>query len=391
MRNIFSKGREIAVDALFNLLPINFSWLDTRGYILDCNQNLLDCLKISDINDILGKHTLDFVSKSIWENTKNVIETENDSIVEEMYEDNKGNKTYYLSIKSPVKSKEGTLLGIVIISIDITDKKMMEFELEESKKAVQLADKAKTEFLSNMRHDLRTPFSGIIGTAEILEGKEKDPIKKQHLRDIIDSSESVLSHLNEILDHVKTTNGELPIIQKAFEIHCMLEDVYQMMLPTAKQKNLDFKFLVDKTLPNYVIGDITRTQRILMNIISNAIKFTDKGHIQISVNWVEKSDQKCVVQFVIEDTGIGIPEDKKDVIFEKFYRITPSYNGTYAGSGLGLNIVKQFLEEIEGQYDVKSDINKGTTFKIFVPYKIPLMENVINSYAGRAIGKKLAS
>ncbi|HEY4832159.1 MAG TPA: ATP-binding protein, partial [Waddliaceae bacterium] len=380
MMSVFSQAKEIAFDALFNLLPINFSWVDTRGYILGCNQRLLDCVEISHMNDILGKHMKDFVSDIVWENTKKVIETGKDLIFEELHEERNGAKKYYLSIKSPVKSSESEILGIAIISIDITDRKMMEFELEESKKAVELADKAKTEFLSNMRHDLRTPFSGIIGTAEILESKEKDINKKQQLRDIIESSESLLNHLNEILDYVKTENGELPVIQKAFDIQGMLEDVYQMMLPSAKQKSLDFKFLVDKNIPNYIIGDITRTQRILMNIIANAIKFTDKGYINVSVDWRKKSDQKCVVQFIIEDSGIGIPEDKQEAIFEKFYRLTPSYNGTHTGNGLGLNIVKQFLEEIEGQYDIKSEIGKGTTFKIFIPYKIPLMEKVVNSY-----------
>src|ERR1700733_2249984 len=195
MMSVFSQAKEIAFDALFNLLPINFSWVDTRGYILGCNQRLLDCVEISHMNDILGKHMKDFVSDIVWENTKKVIETGKDLIFEELHEERNGAKKYYLSIKSPVKSSESEILGIAIISIDITDRKMMEFELEESKKAVELADKAKTEFLSNMRHDLRTPFSGIIGTAEILESKEKDINKKQQLRDIIESSESLLNHL----------------------------------------------------------------------------------------------------------------------------------------------------------------------------------------------------
>lgn len=391
MMSVFSQAKEIAVDALFNLLPINFSWVDTEGYILGCNQRLLNCLEFSHMEDILGKHMKDFVSPDVWENTKKVIEAKRDLIFEEIHENNNGDKKYYLSIKSPVKSKEGKILGIVAMSIDITDRKLMEFELEESKKAVQLADKAKTEFLNNMRHDLRTPFCGIIGSAEILEGKEKDATKKQLIRDIIESSESVLNHLNNILDYVKTESGELPSIKKEFDIHAMLEEVYQMMLPSAKNKNLDFRFLVDKNIPGHLIGDISRTQRILMNIITNSIKFTEKGHIYVSTDLVEKSNKTCVVQFIIEDTGIGIPEDQQEAIFEKFYRLSPSYDGKYPGNGLGLNIFKQFLEEIEGQYKLESEVGKGTIFKIFVPYKIPLIENVIHSYPSRSIGKKLAS
>jgi two-component system, OmpR family, aerobic respiration control sensor histidine kinase ArcB len=391
MISVFSQAKEIAFDALFNLLPINFSWVDTRGYILGCNQRLLDCLKIEEMGDILGRHMKDFVPDVIWENTKSVIEKGEDIIFEEMYKDKNDNNGYFLSIKSPVKSKEGKVLGIVIISIDITDRKLMEIELEQSKVAVQLADKAKTEFLRNMRHDLRTPFCGIIGNAELLESKEKDAGKKQQLRDIIESSESLLNHLNEILDYVKTESGEMPVTEKEFDIHSVLEDVYQMMLPSAKHKKLDFKFLVDKNIPRFLIGDIMRTQRILMNIITNSIKFTEKGYIHVSVGWSEKSDQKCVVQFIIEDTGIGIPPDKKEAIFEKFFRLTPSYNGTYTGSGLGLNIVKQFLDEVEGQYDIQSELGKGTTFKISIPYKVPLLDNILHGYINRTICKELAS
>ena len=393
MISVFSQAKEMAFDALFNLLPINFSWVDTRGYILGCNQRLLDCLGINDINNIIGKHMLDFISDIVWENTKKVIETGNDIIIEEIYEDKEGNKNYFLSIKSAVKSKEGQVLGIVIIAIDITDRKLMEFELEESKKAAQLADKAKTEFLSNMRHDFRTPFSGIIGTAEILESKEKDPIKKQYLRDIIESSESLLNHLNEILDYVKIDSGSIEVTKKQFDIQEVLDDVYQMMLPTAKNKKLNLKFIIDKDIPRYLIGDISRLQRILMNLIANSIKFTEKGYIYLSVDCPEKekSDKKCTLRFMIEDTGIGIPEEEKEAIFDKFYRISPSYNGIYNGSGLGLNIVKQFLEEIDGHYEMHSKVGEGTTFKIWIPYTIPSLENIVSSYVNETTYKKMAS
>lgn len=391
MINVFSQAKERAFEALFNLLPINFSWIDTQGYILECNERVLSHQEMNKFNEIIGKHTSEVCSEGTWENTKKVIETGESIIFEETHVKKDGSTIYFLSIKSPVKSQDGTVIGVVNIAIDITDRKMMEFELEESKKAAQLADNAKTEFLNNMRHDLRTPFSGIIGSAEILESKEKDNSKKQILRDIIDSADSVLNHLNGILDCVKIEKGPLPVIQKAFDMHGMLEDIYKMMLPSAKQKNIEFGFSIDKTIPSYLIGDITRTQKILMNIIANAIKFTEKGHVHISVGWKEKSNHGCITQFIVEDTGIGIPDDKKEAIFEKFYRLSPSYDGRYVGTGLGLHMVKEFLEEIDGQYDIKSEEGKGTIFKIFVPYKIPLMENVINSYGNRSIGKKLAS
>ena len=376
MISIFSQANEIGFEALFNLLPINFSWVDTRGYILGCNQRVLDCIGSEDIQDVLGKHMKDFVSDTIWGNTKEVIEEGNNKIFEENIVDNNGNKTYFISTKSPVKSKDGKVLGVVIISIDITDRKLMEMELQKSKEMAELADKTKTEFLSNIRHDLRTPFCGIIGAVELLQDMEKDEAKKSYLKDIHESSESLLAHLNEILEYVKVETGEFPILEKEFDIHELVSDIYRMLIPLANNKKLNFTLNIDKKVPSFLIGDPSRTQRILMNIVSNAIKFTANGNVRIDMNWTLKEKNIGIVEFYIEDSGIGIPEDKKDAIFERFTRLTPSYTGTYNGSGLGLNIVKQFLSEIEGQYDINSIVGKGTVFKISIPYRIPLLSNI---------------
>jgi len=376
MISVFSQAKEIAFDALFNLLPINFSWIDTRGYILGCNQRLLNYLKIDDMNEILGKNVRDFISNETWENTLKVIENKKDIACEEMYETTPGEKTYFFSIKSPVISKESKVLGVVIISIDITDRKLMEMELQKSKEMAERADKTKTEFLSNIRHDLRTPYCGIIGAVELLQDMEKDEAKKSYLKDIHESSESLLAHLNEILEYVKVETGEFPILEKEFDIHELVSDIYRMLIPLANNKKLNFTLNIDKKVPSFLIGDPSRTQRILMNIVSNAIKFTANGNVRIDMNWTLKEKNIGIVEFYIEDSGIGIPEDKKDAIFERFTRLTPSYTGTYNGSGLGLNIVKQFLSEIGGQYDINSIVGKGTVFKISIPYRIPLLSNI---------------
>jgi two-component system aerobic respiration control sensor histidine kinase ArcB len=376
MKSIFSQANEIGFDALFNLLPINFSWVDTRGYILGCNQRLLDCIGIEDIEDILGRHMKDFVSDTIWENTKKVIEQGNNKTFEETTENKNGTTTYFISTKSPVKSKDGKVLGVVIISIDITDRKLMEMELKKEKERAELADKTKTEFLSNIRHDLRTPFCGIIGAVELLQDMEKDETKKSFLKDIKESSESLLEHLNEILEYVKVETGEFPILEKEFDIHELVSDIYRMLVPLANNKKLNFTLNINKKVPSFLIGDPSRTQRILMNIVSNAIKFTENGNVCIDMSWTLKEKNTGVVEFYIEDNGIGIPENKKDAIFERFTRLTPSYIGTYNGSGLGLNIVKQFLSEIGGQYDINSIVGKGTVFKISIPYRIPLLSNI---------------
>lgn len=370
---LFEFSKDIAFDSLFNLFKINFSWTNEEGFILGCNLQMLDCLNMSDFSEIIGKHHSNFSSKSAWENTQEVIKTGNSITAEEIHTKENGEPVYFLSMKSPIKAKDGKIIGAVILAVDITERKLLEFELEKALEASQLSDRTKTQFLRNMRHDLRTPLSGILTISEYLENTELDPEKKQYLGDIHKSSNSLLNHLNEILDYTKIESGELPIVDKKFDIYKILDDIYRMMRTIATSKKLDFNVSVDISTPKNLIGDNVRTERILINIISNALKFTEKGHVHVSSSWIPKNETKGVIQFTIEDTGIGIPADKQDMVFERFNKLNASYSGVYTGAGLGLRLVKQFLEEIGGQHELESELGKGTTFKVFIPYTIPFV------------------
>jgi two-component system aerobic respiration control sensor histidine kinase ArcB len=370
---LFESSKDICFESLFNLFKVNFLWVDAKGYVLGCNKEILDFYNMTDVNDIIGKHHLEFSSQSLWETTQEVIKTGNSITAEEILTKENGEPVYFLSMKSPIKAKDGKIIGAVVLAVDITDRKLLEFELEKALEASQLSDRTKTQFLRNMRHDLRTPLSGILTISEYLENSELDPEKKQYLGDIHKSSHSLLNHLNEILDYVKIESGELPIIDKKFDIYKLLDDTYRMMRTIAVSKKLDFTVSVDISTPKNLIGDCVRTERILINLISNAIKFTEKGHVHISINWIPKTETKGVVQFTIEDTGIGIPEDKQNMVFERFNKLNASYSGVYTGAGLGLKLVKQFLEEIGGQHELESEPGKGTIFKVFIPYTIPLV------------------
>jgi len=370
---LFESSRDICFESLFNLFHVNFLWVDEKGYVLGCNKEILDFFNMTDVSDIIGKHHLEFSSQSLWETTQKVINTGNSITAEEVYTKENGENVYFLSMKSPLKSPEGKIIGAVILAVDITDRKNLEFKLEKSLEAAQLSDRTKTQFLCDMRHDLRTPLSGILTISEFLESTEKDATKKQYLGDINKSSSSILNHLNEILEYVKVESGELPIIDKKFDISQMLDDVYRMMRTTANTKDIDFNVSIDVSTPRHLIGDCVRTERILINLISNALKFTSKGHVHISLKWIPKGETKGIAQFTIDDSGIGIPKDKQDFIFERFNKLNASYSGIYTGAGLGLKLVKQFLEEIGGQHELESEPGKGTIFKVFIPYTIPLV------------------
>ncbi len=232
------KAEDIAFEALFDLLPINFCWLDINGYILGCNQKLMDFTKTKSFNDIAGKHATSLSSESAWENSKKVIATGTSQIFEEIHLNDAWNPTYFLSIKSPIICDE-KIVGIVILGIDITDRKLMEVELEKAKLEAETANNTKTNFLINMRHDLRTPLTGILSISEFLQNSEGESFKKNYLNDIKDCAESMLNHLNQILHHIKAESGEFIILEEEFNIHNVLQDVHKMMSPVANFKKLD--------------------------------------------------------------------------------------------------------------------------------------------------------
>ncbi len=235
------------------------------------------------------------------------------------------------------------------------------------------AERAKTEFLYNMKHDLRTPFSGILGMAEYLQLQEDDPIKKSHLNDITQSARILLGHLNEIFEFIHADRGSLPILCKPFNLQTLVEEVYGMLIPAAKERQITFRLSIDNNVPCHLIGDRVRTQRVLINVISNAIKFTRDGFVDIFVESNKSEDNKVIVIFKIIDTGIGIPKDKQDFVFEKFSRLTSSYQGIYPGKGLGLMMTKRFIDEMDGEICLESEINKGSSFHILIPYRVALL------------------
>jgi two-component system, OmpR family, aerobic respiration control sensor histidine kinase ArcB len=366
------------LENIIAVMPGNVYWMNTEGVYLGCNENQAKAVGFLSRSEIVGKRNEEirgfFIPEFLDKVNKSVIQTGKAMVVEEPAVLQDGIEATFLSSKVPLCNKEGEITGMVGISIDITERKQSEKALKAAKKMAEVANEAKTEFLCNMQHDLRTPFSGILGLSEFMESKEIDPEKKESLSLITQSAQALLDQLNEIFEFVKVESGQLPILDKEFDLHRVLSDVFNMMGPSAKNKQLTFTLTIADTLPRFVIGDRVRTQRILMNLVANAIKFTQKGSVKIEVRAAREEKTQLVVSFVIEDTGIGVPEDKQNVIFERFNRLTSAYNSPYAGKGLGLRIVKQFLDDMDGRSYLDSEEGKGTTFKILIPYKLPLLD-----------------
>ncbi|MDF2866743.1 MAG: luxQ [Gammaproteobacteria bacterium] len=275
-----------------------------------------------------------------------------------------GELRYIADCSFPIFSRKNELIGFAGIARDVTERVLYEQALKEAKDQAEAANKSKTEFLTNMSHDLRTPFSGILSMTSFLYEHEQDPTKKEMQDMVLTSAKRLLALLTDVLE--LSSLGSRPVRYTEFNIKDVVNEVSDLISAEIKMKHL--KVMVD--CPSTIITtDKHRVTRILLNLAGNAIKFTEKGCITIKV-----TTSPCL-KLIVQDTGIGIPQDKLETIFEKFKKLLPSnQHANYQGTGLGLYIVKQFTEELAGTVTVSSQLNQGSCFTV----KLPLIHAMIS-------------
>lgn len=281
------------------------------------------------------------------------------------------------TLTSPCVDENATLLGILRISRDISERKYIEQELVRARQEAQAASLAKSSFLANMSHEIRTPMNGIMGLSHLALLVEDMPVQlRGYLNNIDMSARSLLRIINDILDFSKIEAGRLEIEKASFHLDSVLEGVIQPLMPTIIEKGLELFFDLEPNLPTDLVGDPTRLRQIIMNLVSNAVKFTDKGSIVIHIQTVgEKDTLSCKqsgrnisLRFAISDTGIGMHEVYKARLFESFSQADTSTTRRYGGTGLGLSISKNLVQLMGGDITVNSELGKGTTFSFTLPF-----------------------
>lgn len=366
---------EATLDGIISVLPGNAYWKDKEGRYLGCNDEVARLLNLPGRKAIIGKTDYDLLAGSVAENiaiTDNaVMKMGVEKTLEESGKDSQGNPAFYVTSKAPLHNKAGEITGLVGISINITDRKKMELALIKAKEKAEVADRAKSEFLTNMSHDIRTPLNGILGFAQILEQREESPEKKEFLNIIYKSSKRLVKLLDEIINLVNIETYGLPVQYVAFDIRAMLIDLNELIMAEAQVKNLELKIDVSPKLPALIIGDKLRTHRILLNLLGNAVKFTHIGGIYVTINIKEFVQQQIILTIEVRDTGIGIAQDKFEIIFNKFSRLTLSDSSPYSGTGLGLYIVNKFVQDMLGKISIESKVGEGTTFICELPFNLP--------------------
>ena len=354
-------------NSIISLIPCHIYWKDKDGKYLGCNLLQAKNLGLSSPEEIIGKTDYDLPwhdqAAELQASDKQVMRTKKDYTVEEEVIFSHDKKSFFLSKKAVLLTENGSVKGIIGISFDITDRKRMEEELQKAKEAAEAANQAKSEFLANMSHDIRTPLTGVIGMSELLESTLQDTVEKENARMIHDSGQELLGMLNGILDDVRAGNvSEMDIKEEEFDLYGCIQDLVKLELPTTKMKGLQLEVSIDEDVPRFIVSDRKKIHRVLLNLIGNAIKFTKLGGIVITVKCLEKIKDRVHLEFGIADTGIGIPKDKQDKVFDRFFRVSPSYKGLYAGHGLGLHIAQSYVNLLGGQIGLTSDEGVGTTF-----------------------------
>ena len=276
-------------------------------------------------------------------------------------------------IYRPVKSG-----GYVAIYTDITQTKQREVELErlstelrQQSEVAEAANRAKSEFLANMSHEIRTPMNGVLGMAELLTATPLDEKQQVFVETIYNSGSTLVTIINDILDFSKIEAGKLQLDPVPFSISEAVEDVALMLSTKAHEKNIELVVRCPSSLPKTLEGDAGRIRQILTNLVGNAIKFTHEGYVLINASAAIEGDV-ATLKIVVEDTGIGIPADKIDAVFDKFSQAEGSTTRRFGGTGLGLAITKSLVDAMDGTIDLKSDFGNGSTFTIELD--LPIVE-----------------
>ncbi|WP_281298315.1 PAS domain S-box protein [Flavobacterium limnophilum] len=300
-----------------------------------------------------------------------------------------GKLTDVLFNGSVYKDDNGNVLGVVIVARDVTDQKRIATELiearifaelateiaEEEKRNAQAATltaenavKAKQQFLSNMSHEIRTPMNAIIGFTKVVLKTDLTAKQKEYLSAIKMSGDALIVLINDILDLAKVDAGKMTFEQIPFKLSASISAMLHVFETKIQEKNLELVTEYDANIPKVLLGDPVRLHQIILNLVSNAIKFTSKGKITVSVLLIKEDEESATVEFSIADTGIGIEEDKIDTIFDDFQQATSGTSRLYGGTGLGLAIVKQLVEPQGGTVSVKSKIKEGSTFSFILTF-----------------------
>ena len=340
---------------------------DAESRFLVANAGVARLMGAKSPAELLGKTDFDFYPQELAQRYRDdevTILRDGQPVInrEEPTRTPEGEERWLLTTKVPLRDRSGATVALVGMGRDITIRKAAEVALMEAKQAAENASRSKSEFLANMSHEIRTPMNGILGMTELALDTELTLEQRDCLTAVKSSAESLLTIINDILDFSKIEANHLQLDSIPFRLRDSIEETARILAPSAFEKGLELICDVRSDVPEAVVGDPTRLRQVVVNLVGNAIKFTRQGEVSLSVA-VEALDQESVMlHFTVADTGIGIPKEKQQVIFEAFSQADTSTTRKYGGTGLGLTISARLTEMMGGLIWLESDVGRGSCF-----------------------------
>jgi PAS domain S-box-containing protein len=358
---------------------------------------------ITSINPAFEKFTGWHAAEWLGKPFMKIIHPEDLPIAQEMFRDTlEGKKARPHELRCLSKSGEyltaeiigvpqiesGKIVGKLGFARNITERKQAEVELQRAKEAAEASTKAKSEFLANMSHEIRTPMNAVIGMTGLLLEADLAEEQRDYLETIRSSGNTLLALINDILDFSKIEGGKLELECRSFDLRNGVEDSLDLVAANAAEKGLEVVCIFENNVPDIVIGDVTRLRQILVNLLGNAVKFTDKGEVVLAISSLPLGPEKIELYFAIRDTGIGISKDRMDKLFRSFSQVDSSTTRHYGGTGLGLAISKRLAEMMGGRIWAESEPGKGSTFQFTIIAKSLASKEAV-SMNSSLIGKRI--
>lgn len=372
-RSALARERDL-LRTLMDSLPDLIYVKDAEGRYITVNRSLLRVWGNPPLENIIGKTVRDVVSDElailylrddhdVLLNDRAIVDTEEQVVTAT------GEQRIYSTTKVPLHDLQGNVTGLVGIDRDITRRKRAEEELRQARQVADAANRAKSDFLANMSHEIRTPLNAVIGITDLLLDGDLGQVHRDYLEIIRDSGESLMVVINDILDFSKIEAGRLELESHDFHLIDVVRNATRALALRAQGKELRLTCDLDAHLPEWVRGDPIRLRQVITNLVGNAIKFTPSGCVVVSVRTITESDDSALLRFSVKDTGVGIPADKMDHIFQAFAQADASTTRRFGGTGLGLAICTRLIEAMGSRLGVNSRVGEGSEF--YFTLKLP--------------------